>query len=221
MRGCRSLRLGAAAAEVAPREAEPAKKDAGDTDDQGRDRARDVPGPDHRLPEMRRHREVLDELGKVEERAEQLHEPRDHEEDHDRRGGPAGADHASDQHPDPDQRHGVDAQDQRAGDRRGQIAATGGDADRDPERAQDEEDGDVDQESHAARERPAKPRQRGREDHLQPAGGLVGGPASDEGRGGEASEQDTELDEEQLEEAAGRGVVDAGEGRLEQVHERR
>ena len=90
-----------------------------------------------------------------------------------------------------------------------------------PSGGQAYEYGHVDEHPRATGQRPAHPRQRGGEDHLQPARSFIGCPAGHERRRGQAGQQQPELDEEQLQEAAGRRVVDTREDRLEQLDELR
>ena len=70
-----------------------------------------------------------------------------------------------------------------------------------------------------APDRPAPPRQRRGEDQLEPARGLVGGPAGDERRGREPDDDEPELDEDELEEAPGRREVDVREHLRQDVHD--
>ena len=76
------------------------------------------------------------------------------------------------------------------------VAPGDGGPDRDPDRRHTRHDATPTSAATAAGRDPAAPRQRRREQHLEPAGGLVRGPAGDQRRRREAGEDHPELDEE-------------------------
>ena len=149
-------------------------------------------------------RELVDPVRQLERRREQVDDER---QDHDRRddlGGERGADDAADREADPGQRERVQ--------RRARRVPVTGVTTSNPASAAPipipsaitaviTHDREVDAE--AARERPADARHRRRQQRLQPAAGLVGRPAVDEGRRREPGQDQPERDERQLEERAG------------------
>ena len=99
-----------------------------------------VPHADHRLAEMRRQRQLADEVRQAEERAEELHEPGQDDDEHDRGRGEARPEDATDRQADAGQRRRVQAEDQRTDERGRHVAVRGRHAEPDSGRGQRHED---------------------------------------------------------------------------------
>src|SRR4029079_8039999 len=99
------------------------------------------------------------------------------------------------------------------------VAAGDRGAERDTGHRDERDQDDAPEQADATGAHPARPRERRGEQELEAARRLVRGPYADEGRGGEAGQQQAELDEDELQEAADRTDVDVGEDRCEQALE--
>ena len=176
-----------------------------------------------RLAEVPVERQVEDDVGQVEDRADEVaagRTPAPRIERHRRR--EARPDQPADGEPDARERHPVQPEDARRRSRATEIARRR--LRRRPDRDARRHDAVID-----ARSRPARPSALrsaqparvtgGAEDHLEAALALVGRPAGDERRRGDAHEQDRLGEERQLEEPAGRQDVGVREDPLD--HRRR
>jgi hypothetical protein len=165
---------------------------------------------------VRRQRELVEHVREVERGDEEVEQEREDHDDRDDLAGEAGPEHASPRQPDAGEREGIEPEDDRPGDGGRHVAAGDRGPEADAHHHHQREDADRGVDPEPAVDRPASPRHRRREQGLEPAVVLVGGPAADERRRGEPGEDQPEGDERELEERPrARQQVHAREDRLE------
>ena len=176
-----------------------------------------------RLSEVPLEREVEELVGQAEDRPDEVEQEEPEREDDRHRRGEARPDESADGEADAGDRGRIQPEHRDADRERAEIARRR--LRRRPEEDADDHDRghdrDADHHGETALDGPAGSRDRRREEQLQAPLALVGCPAGDERRRGDAHEQDRLGEERQLQEPAGREDVVVGEDRLDHLDDLR